>query len=227
MEQKACKYLSSTGGKTQVALIIDLQYPSTKKAWVGLRAADGPSRPSSWAQPTELFFDDELVVGQQPVGQINLYLSDFVGLAGVPTGFCRPSTAELASGIAPLLAALVAPLVATADLFLLPLLEKNKTSRSTMGDTSPPTDTHVIVDLSASTGLFAHRERRTDLVLLLTPSHRSSNRLVVSPFSRQDQLKPSPSIRTSWTVYLATRASSSASTPSLVDSPGSSTCSRA
>ncbi len=64
-----------------------------KKAWVNLLAADDSS--SSWV----LFHDDDL--DQQPAGQVDLYLSDFLGLVpGIPAALCRPSTAEVASGIA-------------------------------------------------------------------------------------------------------------------------------
>ncbi|KAK4642175.1 hypothetical protein QC761_0081780 [Podospora bellae-mahoneyi] len=65
-----------------------------KKAWVSLLVAGSPS---DWVQHSELYHDDDLV--QQPVGQVDLYLSDLVNLAGVPTAFCRPSTVELAAGV--------------------------------------------------------------------------------------------------------------------------------
>jgi hypothetical protein len=64
-----------------------------KKAWVSLRVKDDPL--SHWTQHHELFYDDAL--DQQPVGQVDLYLSDFVGRAGVPAAHCRPSTAEPAA----------------------------------------------------------------------------------------------------------------------------------
>ena len=67
-----------------------------KKAWVSLLAADDSS--SSWVQHSDLFYDNDL--DQQPAGQVDLYLSDFVGLApGMPAALCRPSTAEVAAGI--------------------------------------------------------------------------------------------------------------------------------
>ncbi|KAK4102527.1 hypothetical protein N658DRAFT_495234 [Parathielavia hyrcaniae] len=62
-----------------------------KKAWVSLLAADG------WLPHHELYYDDNL--DQQPVGQIDLYLSDFVSSARLPPAYCRPSTAELAAEI--------------------------------------------------------------------------------------------------------------------------------
>ncbi|KAK4148419.1 hypothetical protein C8A00DRAFT_47698 [Chaetomidium leptoderma] len=92
VERKSRQYIDSSDGKIQVALIIDLQYPGMKKAWVNLLAADNPS--SSWV----LFHDDDR--DQQPAGQVALYLSDFVGLApGMPAALCRPSTAEVAARI--------------------------------------------------------------------------------------------------------------------------------
>ncbi|KAK4150538.1 hypothetical protein C8A00DRAFT_46103 [Chaetomidium leptoderma] len=96
VERKARQYIDSSDGKIQVALILVLQYPGMKKAWVSLLAADDPS--SSWVQHSDLFHDDDL--DQQPAGQVALYLSDFVGLVpGMPAALCRPSTAEVAAGI--------------------------------------------------------------------------------------------------------------------------------
>ena len=92
MERKSRQYIDSSDGKIQAALIIDLQYPGMKKAWVNFLVADNSS--SSWV----LFHDDDL--DQQPAGQVALYLSDFVGLApGMPVALYRPSTAEVAAGI--------------------------------------------------------------------------------------------------------------------------------
>jgi hypothetical protein len=91
VERKARQYIDSSDGKIQAVLILDLQYRGMKKAWVSLLAADG------WAQHHELYHDDNL--DQQPVGQIDLYLSDLVGFAGLPAAYCRPSAAELAAGI--------------------------------------------------------------------------------------------------------------------------------
>ncbi|KAK4095954.1 hypothetical protein N658DRAFT_511624 [Parathielavia hyrcaniae] len=89
VERKARQYIDSSDGKIRVVLILDLQYPDMKKAWVSLLAADG------WLPRHELYHDDNL--DQQPVGQIDLYLSDFVGSAGLPPAYCRPSTVELAA----------------------------------------------------------------------------------------------------------------------------------
>ncbi|EAQ89067.1 predicted protein [Chaetomium globosum CBS 148.51] len=44
----------------------------------------------------DLYYHD---LDQQPGGQVDLYLSDFLGSAGLPPAYCRPSTAELAAGI--------------------------------------------------------------------------------------------------------------------------------
>jgi hypothetical protein len=95
VERKARQYIDSSDGKIQAVLILDLQYPGMKKAWVSLRVADDPS--SHWIQHHDLYHDDAL--DQQPDGQVDLYLSDLVGSAGLPAAYCRPSTAELAAGI--------------------------------------------------------------------------------------------------------------------------------
>ncbi|KAK4098442.1 hypothetical protein N658DRAFT_518049 [Parathielavia hyrcaniae] len=94
-ERKARQYIDSSDGNIRAVLILDLQYPGMKKAWVSLLAAD--DSPSHWILHHELYHDDDL--DQQPVGQVDLYLSDFVGLAGLSVDYCRPSTAELAAGI--------------------------------------------------------------------------------------------------------------------------------
>ncbi|GAB1319537.1 hypothetical protein MFIFM68171_09747 [Madurella fahalii] len=90
----ARQYINSSDGKIRAVLILDLQYPSMQKASVSLLAADDSS--SHWIQHHELYHDDHL--DQQPAEQVDLYLSDFVGLAGLPETYCRPSTAELAAG---------------------------------------------------------------------------------------------------------------------------------
>ncbi|KAK3300414.1 uncharacterized protein B0H64DRAFT_369672 [Chaetomium fimeti] len=92
---KACQYIDMSDGKIRVAMILDLQYPDMKKGWVSLRVADDSS--SYWAKQSELFYDEDLA--QQPVGQVGLYLSDFLGPAGLRPAFCRPSASELAAGI--------------------------------------------------------------------------------------------------------------------------------
>ena len=91
MERKARQYRDCSDGKIQAVLILDLQYPGMRKAWVSLLTADG------WLPDHELYYDDNL--DQQPGSKVDLYLSDFVGSAGLPPAYCRPSTAELAAGI--------------------------------------------------------------------------------------------------------------------------------
>jgi hypothetical protein len=95
VERKARQYIDLSDGKIRVALVVDLQFPDMKKAWISVLVADGSS--SRWLQRSKLFHDDDIV--QQPVGQVDLYLSDFVGLDGVPADYCRPSTAELDAGV--------------------------------------------------------------------------------------------------------------------------------
>jgi hypothetical protein len=56
---------------------------------VSLLVADG------WLPHHKFCHDDN--PDQQPVGQVDLYLSDFVRSAGLPPAYCRPSTAELAT----------------------------------------------------------------------------------------------------------------------------------
>ncbi|KAK4151054.1 hypothetical protein C8A00DRAFT_45679 [Chaetomidium leptoderma] len=92
---EAHQYLDSSDGQIRAVLILHLQYPSMKKAWVSLLAADGSSRDQDLH--FGLYHDDDL--DQQPVGQVELYLSDFLGLAVLPAYLCRPSTDELAVGI--------------------------------------------------------------------------------------------------------------------------------
>lgn len=87
MEDKACQYTDMSDGNIRAALVLDLQYPGIKKAQVGLRVAGNCS--NYWIQRHELFYDDDIV--QQPRGQVDLYLSDFVGELGLPRDLCRPS----------------------------------------------------------------------------------------------------------------------------------------
>jgi hypothetical protein len=96
MERKARQYIDMSDGKIRVAVIVDLEYPDMKKGWISLLAADDSDSARHWVQHSELFHDDDLA---QPVGQVEFYLSDFVGLAGVPAAFCRPSAAEVAAGV--------------------------------------------------------------------------------------------------------------------------------
>ncbi|KAH6640621.1 hypothetical protein F5144DRAFT_609588 [Chaetomium tenue] len=94
-ESKARDYIGLSDGKIQAVLIIDLEYPDLTKAWFSLLVSNG--RPDHWVCNNILYHDDNL--DQQPAGQVGLYLSDFVGFAGLPASYCRPSAAELDAGI--------------------------------------------------------------------------------------------------------------------------------
>ncbi|KAK4044652.1 hypothetical protein C8A01DRAFT_42560 [Parachaetomium inaequale] len=96
VERKVRQYIDLSDGKIRLAVVVDLQYSDVKKGWISLLAADDSDSIRHWVQHSDLFHDDDLV---QPVGQVDFYLSDFVGLAGVPAAFCRPSTAEVAAGV--------------------------------------------------------------------------------------------------------------------------------
>lgn len=91
METKARQYIDLSDGKIRAVLICDLQYPGLKKAWASLLVADG------WIQHHEIYHDDNL--NAQPAGQVDLYLSDFVGPTSLPLAYCRPSVAEMTTGI--------------------------------------------------------------------------------------------------------------------------------
>jgi hypothetical protein len=93
--RKGRQYIGSSDGKIQAVLILDLRYPHPTQAWVSLLAANGP--PDHLIQDHVLYFDDNL--DQQPVGQVDLYFSDFVGFAGLPADYCRPTAAESDAGI--------------------------------------------------------------------------------------------------------------------------------
>jgi hypothetical protein len=95
VEEKARQYIELSDGKIRAVIILDLQYKGMKQAWVSLLVADDSS--ARWVQHSQLFHDDNL--DQQPDGHIGLYISDFLGSAGLPVVFCRPSTAELATGV--------------------------------------------------------------------------------------------------------------------------------
>ncbi|KAK4141193.1 uncharacterized protein C8A04DRAFT_39325 [Dichotomopilus funicola] len=95
-EEKAHDYINLSDNNIQAVLILDLEYPDATKAWVSLLVSNG-SRLNHFVHGHVLFYDDEL--DQQPAGRVVLYLSDFVGLAGLPAAYCRPSAAELDAGI--------------------------------------------------------------------------------------------------------------------------------
>lgn len=82
--------MNLSDNKIRVVLILKLQYPSLKKAWVSLLTADG------WLLHHDLYHDDGL--DRQPDGQVNLYLSDLVGSDGLPPVYCRPQTLRWLAG---------------------------------------------------------------------------------------------------------------------------------
>lgn len=83
-------------GQIQLVLIVDIQYPDMKKASFSVMMAGDPG--SDWVQHSEIFYDDGNFL-QSPDGQVDLYLSDFLGQTGLPAALCRPSATELATGI--------------------------------------------------------------------------------------------------------------------------------
>ncbi|EAQ85237.1 predicted protein [Chaetomium globosum CBS 148.51] len=89
------KAMFTLASPIQAVLILKLQYPGLQKAWVSLRVADNSS--GYWSQYHQVYYDDGL--DQQPVGQVDLYLSHFVGGTGLPALYCRPSVAESLAGI--------------------------------------------------------------------------------------------------------------------------------
>ncbi|KAK3363735.1 hypothetical protein B0T25DRAFT_470020, partial [Lasiosphaeria hispida] len=95
VERKAIQYIDGTQGEIQAVFIVDMLYPTATKAKMSLFTADGTK--GHWVQRSVIFYDDALE--EQPIGQLGLYLSDFLGARGLPTAFCRPSAAELAAEI--------------------------------------------------------------------------------------------------------------------------------
>jgi hypothetical protein len=89
VEKKARRYIRKSDGNIQAVIVVDVEYPSMRKGWVSLRVADGAS--GSWVQHRQLLFDDD--TNERPDGQLELYISDIVGLACSPAAFCRPLTA--------------------------------------------------------------------------------------------------------------------------------------
>jgi hypothetical protein len=87
-----------------------MHYPTATKATISLFVADGPE--GYWLQHRVIFYDDKLL--EQPTGQLSLYLSDFLGAQGLPTAYCRPSAAEMATGISRFVLPFV-PLVIDSD----------------------------------------------------------------------------------------------------------------
>jgi len=104
------QYINNTKGEIQAVFIVDMQYPTVTKATISLFVADGPE--GYWLQRRVIFYDDALE--EQPIGQLGLYISDFLGVQGLPTAYCRPSAAEIATGIS-LFVLLFLPLVINSD----------------------------------------------------------------------------------------------------------------
>lgn len=88
-----------SAGKIRAVLLFDLDYPEMKRASVSLLVADASA--SRWVHYFDPFYDDDLV--EQPVGQVNLYLSDFIDFTGLPAESClefhRPSKTDLDAGV--------------------------------------------------------------------------------------------------------------------------------
>lgn len=100
MEAKAVDYIAHTDGDIRAVLVLNLNYPGADKAEVGLFVADTSSDEGSlgrWVLRSSTVHDDNL--DEQPAGQVHLYLSDFLGRAGLPTASTRPSATELADEI--------------------------------------------------------------------------------------------------------------------------------
>ncbi|EAQ89508.1 hypothetical protein CHGG_06127 [Chaetomium globosum CBS 148.51] len=96
VERKLLDYVELTRGKVQAAVALNGQYPSGRNAQVALRVVDGATT-GTWVKYFDTVYDEDFV--QQSDGQLELYISDFFGPAGLPASFCRPSAAELASGV--------------------------------------------------------------------------------------------------------------------------------
>ncbi|KAH6614691.1 hypothetical protein B0J18DRAFT_469770 [Chaetomium sp. MPI-SDFR-AT-0129] len=91
IERKARRYIQDSEGTIEAVLVLDVRYPDMKKAWVSLYTKD------RWIRYREVVCDD--TVDEQPVGQVDFYLSDLAGPVGLPPSYCRPSVAETAAGV--------------------------------------------------------------------------------------------------------------------------------
>jgi hypothetical protein len=96
VERKVAQYIECAEGDIQAAIILDVQYPKANRAKVALRVADGTTT-GTWVRYFDTIYDDNLT--EQPEGEVGLYLSDFIGPAGLPAAFCRPSAAETAADV--------------------------------------------------------------------------------------------------------------------------------
>lgn len=80
-------FIHKSGSMIRAVLIFDAEYPQLTKATISLLVADDDGR-SHWERYREVIHDDHL--SQQPSGQVEFYLSDFLGPKGLPVDFCRP-----------------------------------------------------------------------------------------------------------------------------------------
>lgn len=118
--EKAEEYIQGSDGGIRAVLVVDIDYPTADKATVGLCVADtsssdeandkdddsdnASSRPV-WVQQASVFYrssgySEEEQPMEQPIGQVSLYLSDFLGSGNnLSAAFCRPTTAELAANV--------------------------------------------------------------------------------------------------------------------------------
>jgi len=81
------EFVHKSGGMIHAVFIIDAEYPDLTKATISLLVADDDGG-SYWELYREVIHDDHL--HQQPSGQVEFYLSDFLGPNGLPADFCRP-----------------------------------------------------------------------------------------------------------------------------------------
>ncbi len=106
VEEKARRYVTYSRGQIVAVLIIKIQYPMSRLATVSLLVADTsqPQGSPRWAHRDDVFYDgrleDQLDGPHQPTGRVALYLSDLLSPGRpVPSGFSRPTAAEIAAGI--------------------------------------------------------------------------------------------------------------------------------
>ncbi len=109
MEEKAIRYLTRSQGQITAVLVIKIQYRAATWAKVSLVVADedgdnndanenASQRQLCWFPLDEVFYDEG--VNYQPLGQVDLYLSDLLSRRlPIPLAFRRPTTAELVAGI--------------------------------------------------------------------------------------------------------------------------------
>ncbi|KAH8896821.1 hypothetical protein GQ53DRAFT_890208, partial [Thozetella sp. PMI_491] len=98
-ENKAVQYIDGTHGRIAAVLLLDPSYPDARRAKVSLLVADCSQSHLAhhWVQRGSLFFDED--IDAQRTGQVGFYVSDFLRGGALPHAYCRPSAAELASGV--------------------------------------------------------------------------------------------------------------------------------